>query len=149
LLAQDPAYRVGDVALAAAVRPDHRGDPPVETERDPPFEGFKAAQAEGLQVHGPNSSQSASAYSSTRRSRPAPEDPCPRALPGPVTPGQLDVEVCPPTGGQGEGGIEQGAILGEQAGELGPDPGAGVVHRFGVDAHRPDDLLRAVPRRQE
>ena len=52
LLAEDPANRVGDVALAAPVGTDDRRNARLEDETGFLREAFKADDFEGLEVHG-------------------------------------------------------------------------------------------------
>src|SRR6185295_17106442 len=52
LLAQRPAERVGQVALARAVRPDHRADARPEGDVGPVGEGLEALQPDRQQAGG-------------------------------------------------------------------------------------------------
>ena len=51
LLAERPADRVGQIALAAPVRADQRGDSGIEVERDPVGEALEADQLEPFEQH--------------------------------------------------------------------------------------------------
>ena len=52
LLAQHPAYRIADVALARAVRPDNARDSLAEDDLRPLREGLEAVQFQFLEPHG-------------------------------------------------------------------------------------------------
>src|SRR4029079_2119238 len=55
LLPEDPPHGVGHVALAGAVRPDHRGDPALEDESGWIGKRLEAVEAELLQpAHAPS-----------------------------------------------------------------------------------------------
>src|SRR5439155_15667006 len=52
LLAEGPPQRVGEVALARAVRPDNRADPGPEGDVRPVGEGLEALESDGQQTGG-------------------------------------------------------------------------------------------------